>query len=99
MSVFIIAEAGVNHNGNNILSIEEKPVHNFFVSGGVYVLSPLVLSSIPQDKYYDMPTFFEKLIDDKQKSISFPIHEYWLDIGRIDEFEKANREFGEVFNA
>jgi len=89
----------VNVEGNNILSIEEKPVHNFFVSGGVYILSPLVLNSIPKDKYYDMPTLFEKLIEDKQKSISFAIHEYWLDIGRIDEFEKANREFGDVFNA
>lgn len=88
----------VNVEGNNILSIEEKPVHNFFVSGGVYVLSPLVLSGIPKDEYYDMPTLFEKLIEEEQKSISFPIHEYWLDIGRVDEFEKANREFGEVFD-
>jgi len=89
----------VNVDGNNILSIDEKPTHRFFVSGGVYILSPLVLRSIPKDKYYDMPTLFEKLIEEEQKSISFPIHEYWLDIGRIDEFEKANREFGEVFNA
>jgi NDP-sugar pyrophosphorylase family protein len=38
------------------------------------------------------------LIEKKLKSISFPIHEYWLDIGRIEEFEKANNEFHEVFN-
>jgi len=88
----------VNVDGNNILSIQEKPIHRFFVSGGVYVLSSETLDFIPKEEYYDMPTLFEKLIDDKQKSISFPIHEYWLDIGRIDEFEKANREFGEVFN-
>jgi len=45
-----------------------------------------------------MPTLFEKLIAEKEKSISFPIHEYWLDIGRIEEFEKANDEFYEVFS-
>ena len=88
----------VNIDGQNILNIEEKPVHQFFVSGGVYVLSDEVLSHIPEDEFYDMPTLFKKLIEEKEKSISFPIHEYWLDIGRIEEFEKANNEFYEVFN-
>ena len=88
----------VNVDGVDILSIQEKPVHNFFVSGGVYSLSPDVLKYVPEDKFYDMPTLFEKLIENKEKSISFAIHEYWLDIGRIEEFEKANDEFHEVFN-
>ena len=87
----------VNVDGGNILSIEEKPVHKFFVSGGVYVLSSDVLDFIPNDEFYDMPTLFEKVIECKMKSISFPIHEYWLDIGQIEEFEKANNEFYEVF--
>lgn len=87
----------VNIDGANILSIEEKPVHKFFVSGGVYVLSSNVLNFIPDDEFYDMPTLFEKVIEEKMKSISFPIHEYWLDIGRMEEFEKANREYPEVF--
>lgn len=88
----------VNTDGANILSIVEKPVHEFFVSGGVYVLSSEVLKYIPENEFYDMPTLFEKLIEKKEKSISFPIHEYWLDIGRVEEFEKANNEFHEVFN-
>lgn len=88
----------VNIDGKNILSIEEKPVHKFFVSGGVYILSHKVLKYIPEDEFYDMPTLFEKMIEEKEKSISFPIHEYWLDIGRIEEFEKANDEFHKVFN-
>lgn len=88
----------VNIEGKNILSIEEKPVHKFFVSGGVYVLDNKVLDYIPNDEYYDMPTLFETIIDEKLKSISFPIHEYWLDIGRMEEFEKANDEFYEVFS-
>jgi len=88
----------VKTNGADIVSIEEKPTHQFFVSGGVYILSIKVLKYIPEDEYYDMPTLFEKLIEEKEKSVSFPIHEYWLDIGRIEEFEKANDEFYEVFN-
>jgi len=88
----------VKTDGADIVSIEEKPVHHFFVSGGVYVLGHEVLKYIPKDEYYDMPTLFEKVIEEKEKSISFPIQDYWLDIGRIEEFEKANNEFHEVFN-
>jgi dTDP-glucose pyrophosphorylase len=88
----------VNVEGQNILNIEEKPVHKFFVSAGVYILSSEVLQYIPQDTFYDMPTLFEKVIAEEKKSISFLIHEYWLDIGRIEEFEKANREFYKVFH-
>jgi dTDP-glucose pyrophosphorylase len=87
----------VKTDGVDIVSIEEKPIHQFFVSGGVYVLSHKVLKYIPADEYYDMPTLFEKVIEEKEKSISFPIREYWLDIGRLEEYKKANDEYGEVF--
>ncbi len=87
----------VNIDGNTILSIEEKPIHKFFVSAGVYILNPKALEFIPNNKFYDMPTLFEKIIEKELKSISFPIHEYWLDIGRIEEFHKANSEYMEVF--
>lgn len=88
----------VNTDGEKILSIVEKPVHQFIVSGGVYVLSHRVLKYIPENAFYDMPTLFEKLIQEGEKSISFPIHEYWIDIGRVEEFKKANDDFYEVFN-
>ncbi|NQY21382.1 MAG: CBS domain-containing protein [Campylobacteraceae bacterium] len=87
----------VNLDNENIISIDEKPVHKFFVSAGVYVLGKEVLDYIPNDEFYDMPTLFETLIKDKKKSISFPIREYWLDIGRLEEFEKANNEYHKVF--
>ncbi len=87
----------VDVDGIDILNIEEKPTYSFFVSGGVYILSPDVLEYIPNDEFYDMPTLFEKFIENKIKSISFPIHEYWLDIGRVEEFKKANDEYYEVF--
>jgi dTDP-glucose pyrophosphorylase len=87
----------VNINGSKILSIEEKPVQKFFVSAGIYMLSPDVLKYIPKNEFYDMPTLFEKLISEKQNAISFPLREYWLDIGRMEEYKKANDEYDEVF--
>lgn len=88
----------VNVNGNQILSIEEKPTHKFFVSAGIYMLSPEVLSMIPKNEFYDMPTLFEALIKHGKTTISFPIREYWLDIGRMEEYERANSEYNGVFN-
>jgi dTDP-glucose pyrophosphorylase len=84
------------HDGH-ILKIEEKPVHKFFVNAGIYMLSPQVLTYVPQDEFFDMPTLFEKLIEENKTAVSFPIREYWLDIGRISDYEKANHEYNEVF--
>jgi len=87
----------VNVKGNDILDIKEKPTHSFFVSGGVYILDTQTLDFIPDNEFFDMPTLFENLIKNNLKTISFPISEYWLDIGRIEEFKKANDEYYEVF--
>lgn len=87
----------VNIEGSRIVSIQEKPTHKFFVSAGIYMLSPEILTMIPQNKFYDMPTLFEALIKEGQKTISFPIREYWLDIGRMEEYERANNEYHGVF--
>lgn len=87
----------VNIEESKVTSIIEKPIHKFFVSAGIYMLSPEALDLIPSKQYYDMPSLFEKIIENKKLLVSFPIHEYWLDIGRMNEFEQANREYSEVF--
>lgn len=84
--------------GSRILSIQEKPVHKFFVSAGIYMLSPEAISIIPQNEFYDMPTLFEALIQENKKTLSFPIREYWLDIGRMEEYERANSDYHGIFN-
>lgn len=87
----------VNLDGHNIKSIVEKPVHNFFVSAGIYMLNPQCIDLIPKDEFYDMPTLFDELIKREKNAISFPLSEYWLDIGRLEEYEKANNEYHGVF--
>lgn len=87
----------VNMEGNTILSIQEKPVHKFFVSAGIYMLNPDVIRYIPKNQFYDMPSLFEALIQQGQKAVSFPIREYWLDIGQMEEYERANQEYADVF--
>ncbi len=87
----------VNVKHGKILSIEEKPVQKFFVSAGIYMLDSKCIDIIPENEFYDMPTLFDKLIVMNENTISFPLREYWLDIGRMEEYEKANLEYHEVF--
>lgn len=87
----------VNIKDSKIVSIEEKPIHKFFVSAGIYMLSSEVLNYIPKNEFFDMPTLFEKLISLNKNTVSFPLREYWLDIGRMEEFEKANDEYDSLF--
>ena len=87
----------VKMNDNKIIEIVEKPVQRFFVSAGIYMFSPEIFDFIPQNEFYDMPTLFEELIKLSKNIVSFPIREYWLDIGRIEEYQRANEEYKEVF--
>ena len=87
----------VNVANENITSIIEKPIHSFFVNSGIYLLEPDCIDLIPDNKFYDMPTLFEELIAAKEKIISFPLQEYWLDIGRVADYEKANAEYHDIF--
>lgn len=86
----------VKLKNKNIISIQEKPVHKFFVNAGVYVLDPKSLKFIPK-KYFDMTSLFNKLIENKKKTVPFPINDYWLDIGRLDDLKKGNLEFRSIF--
>lgn len=87
----------VNVRANKVTSIEEKPTQSFFVSAGIYMFSPIVLDFIPKDKFYDMPTLFNDLLKHDFPVYPFPIREYWLDIGRMDEYRRANDEYEGVF--
>lgn len=81
-----------------ITEIQEKPKQSFFVNSGIYCLSVEAIRRIPKAKQYDMTTLFNELITtDKDKVEVFLIHEYWLDIGRPDDFNRAQFDFKKVF--
>ena len=87
----------VNIEKQQAKSIVEKPIKKFFVNAGIYVLEPELVNTVNPNTPIDMPNLLEKQIK-KGKSVSiFPIHEYWLDIGRIKEFESAHDSFSNGF--
>ena len=80
----------VNLYDSKIVSIEEKPVHKFFVNAGIYVLDPTVLKLISENNFLDMTDLFSRVIGENKNTAAFPIHEHWLDIGCIDDYQHAN---------
>ena len=57
------------------------------MNAGIYVINKELIRSITTNEYLDMPTLFEKNLD--YKVLIFPFYEYWLDIGRLDDFNRA----------
>lgn len=85
----------VDVEDHHITGFSEKPVLDFFVNAGIYVVSPEALDLIPADTFFDMPTLFDEI--ERSRRVAFPIHEYWLDIGRHDDLDRAGREYREHF--
>jgi len=77
----------------HVTTIVEKPVQKFFVNAGIYVLDQKLINKIDGKSYLDMPNLLEAQIENGQKVSVFPIHEYWLDIGRMEEYESAHQTF------
>ncbi len=80
-----------------IEAIDEKPVQRFTVSAGIYVLSPHLLELVPHATLFDMPALFEAAAGQGLRARCHRIDGYWLDIGRLPDYERANLEFDEVF--
>ncbi|MCI7711642.1 MAG: nucleotidyltransferase family protein [Helicobacter sp.] len=84
----------VECEGSKILNIIEKPTQSFLVSAGIYVLEPQILPLIPKDCFFDMPSLFNLIFSQAHyNSHSYLITDYWIDIGRHEEYERANSEY------
>ncbi len=81
-----------------VMAIREKPVEQYFINAGIYVLEPDAIDYIPKNEYFDMTQLFSQLLEFKQTINSYPIDGYWLDIGRLNELEQANSEYNKLFS-
>lgn len=87
----------VREGESGIEAIDEKPVQRFVVSAGMYVLSPEVLTLIPRPQPVDMPALFDLMMRRGMQTRCHHIDGYWLDIGRMADYERANLDFAEIF--
>ena len=67
------------------------------ILAGVYIFKPEVMDLIPDDEYYGMDDLIRKMLKLNYPITKYEFEEYWLDIGRFDDFEKAQKEYRENF--
>ncbi len=81
--------------GIDIIGFEEKPVARSHINAGIYALDPAALEELEKDSVCDMPTLFEKLQAKKMRTVAYPMHEPWLDVGRPSDYETAQNNKAE----
>lgn len=80
-----------------LTGLKEKPINTMFVNAGIYTIAPALIDYIPINEYFDMTDLFSLLLKQGITPSAFPIREYWLDIGRLSEYEKADQIYMEIF--
>ena len=84
-----IPYAVIESEDNRVLSFKEKPTYTYYSNGGIYLMKKKILDKIPKESFYNSTDLMERLIEDGDKLISYPMLKYWLDIGKHEDFNKA----------
>jgi len=86
----------VQTKGIEIVGFEEKPIARSHINAGIYALDPASLSNLTAGEHCDMPTLFERIQNQKQRTVVYPMHEPWLDVGRPDDLLVANNSYNSM---
>jgi dTDP-glucose pyrophosphorylase len=79
-------------NNNHVLSFKEKPTYTYYSNGGIYIIKKEVLAKVPKNTFFNATDLMEQLIAEGGKLVSYPIRQYWLDIGKPEDFDKAQKD-------
>lgn len=82
---------------DTLVGFDEKPVFESFINAGIYVVDPQILKTIPQNTNFDMNQLLEGLLRQEKKVCAFPIREYWIDIGKMQDYDQAKLDYDNVF--
>ena len=80
-----------------VIGIEEKPDIITYALAGIYIMKPGIFSLIPDNEYFGMDILIKKMLSKQIPIAKYELSEYWLDIGRIDDYEIAQKDFNENF--
>jgi len=75
----------VQLNGIDVVGLEEKPIVRDYINAGIYVLEPAALNVLRRGEHCDMPTLLQNLRNRNDRVVAYPIHEPWIDVGRLDD--------------
>jgi dTDP-glucose pyrophosphorylase len=83
-------------SNGHVLNLREKPTYTYYSNGGIYLIKKSALDYLPKETFFNATDLMEKLIDENKKVISYPLSGYWLDIGKHEDFEKAQRDLEQI---
>ncbi len=87
-----IPYAVLETTNGHVMSFKEKPSYTYYSNGGIYLMKMDIASRIPKNHFYNTTDLMKNLIEDGKKVISYPHSGYWLDIGKPEDFEKAQQD-------
>ncbi|WP_339710962.1 nucleotidyltransferase family protein [uncultured Kriegella sp.] len=80
----------------HVVSFKEKPTYTYYSNGGIYLMKRKILELIPQNQFFNATDLMEKLIGEGYKVHSYPLRGYWLDIGKHEDFERAQEDIKHI---
>ena len=87
----------ITFEGDYVTGIEEKPKIKTHILAGIYIFNPDIFELIPENEYYGMDTLMNKMLNLNIPISKFHVHEYWLDIGQMDDFHTAQEIYKKHF--
>jgi dTDP-glucose pyrophosphorylase len=91
-----IPYAVLETNNGEVRSFKEKPTYTYYSNGGIYLMKKEMLKYIPKDTFFNATDLMEELIKNNFKVISYPFVGYWLDVGKHEDFEKAQIDIKDI---
>lgn len=92
----IIPYGVIETSEDKIIALSEKPKIKFNINTGIYILNPDAISRIPVNEYYELPSLFQNLIDNNITPYYYQVVDYWIDVGRKEDFLQANNDITKV---
>jgi NDP-sugar pyrophosphorylase family protein len=95
--VLPFAFGNISFEGDIVTNVEEKPDIVTYILAGIYVMQPEIINMIPDNTYYGVDTLIKDMIAKKLRIVKYEMSEYWLDIGKISDYEQAQNIYKEHF--
>ncbi len=83
---------------NRVLSFSEKPEYTYYTNAGIYLLKKELLGRIPSQSVYHATDLMQDIINRNEKLTQYSIRGFWMDIGRKEDFEKAQTEIKHLYS-
>ncbi|MBK6770929.1 MAG: NTP transferase domain-containing protein [Ignavibacteria bacterium] len=92
------AFGNIYFEGDRVTGIQEKPNIVMYILSGIYVMKPEIFKFFPKDEYFGMDNLILKMLEEDKVVSKYDLKEYWLDIGRLNDYEKAQEVYNEHFS-